>query len=221
MGIKPKVICMIPARMGSQRLKKKNLQLLKGLPIIKVAIKKAKKITLFDEIWINSEHKIFHDIAIDEKVFFHKRPNELANNQATSEDFIYEFLKKNKCDILIQLHTIAPLLKKESIESFTKILITENYDSQFSVVNEQIECCYQGNPINFDFKIKTNSQEIKPVQRITWSISGWKSKSFINAYDDGFCATYYGNKNFFQISREEGLIIKTKEDLHTIEKYVS
>ena len=43
-------------------------------------------------------------------------------------------------------------------------------DVFLSAVNEQIECAYQDKPINFSFEAKTNSQELKPIQRITWRV---------------------------------------------------
>ena len=56
-------IAMIPARMGSQRLPKKNLAPLDGVPLIVRAIRKCKAVGLFDEIWVNSEHPDFGAIA--------------------------------------------------------------------------------------------------------------------------------------------------------------
>ena len=49
-------IAMIPARMGSQRLQKKNLAPLKGVPLIVHAIRKCREAGVFDRIIVNSEH---------------------------------------------------------------------------------------------------------------------------------------------------------------------
>lgn len=213
-----KIIAMIPARMGSKRLKKKNLKLFNGLPLITHAIRKAKSINIIDEVWVNSEHDKFGQIAQEEGVFFHKRPEELANNQATSEDFVYEFLKSHECDYLFQIHSIAPLLKKEEIKIFVTYMLENKFDVQLCIVNEQIECAYQGEPINFSYKIKQNSQDLKPIQRITWSITGWRSKNYIAAYEDDKCATFFGKVGYNAISRSSGVMIKTQEDFDFAEK---
>jgi len=47
---------MIPARMGSQRLKLKSLRDLGGVPLITRAIRKCMAAGVFGEIWVNSEH---------------------------------------------------------------------------------------------------------------------------------------------------------------------
>ena len=46
-----KIVAMIPARMGSKRIPKKNIRLLNGKPLIQYAIDAAKEADCFDEIW--------------------------------------------------------------------------------------------------------------------------------------------------------------------------
>lgn len=204
---------MIPARMGSQRLKQKNLRELNSIPLITHAIRKCISAGVFDEIWVNSEHPVFGKIATEEGVFFHQRPEKLSDNNATSEQFVYEFLKKHSCEYLFQVHSIAPLLTTKQIADFVKNMIENKYDVLISVVNEQIECVMDNKPINFVYEKKTNSQDLIPIKRITWSITGWKSSTYINAYEKGQCATYTGNIGYYPIDRMAGHIIKTKEDL--------
>ena len=210
-------VAMIPARMGSQRLKRKNLRKLGGLTLISSAIRKCIAADVFDEIWVNSEHSDFGEIAAQEGVHFHKRPPELANNTATSEDFVYEFLKLHQCEYLFQVHSIAPLLTSGQVAEFVKVMAESDCDVFLSIVNEQIECAIEDKPINFAFDSKTNSQELKPVQRITWSITGWRRSTYIAAYEAGQCATYAGKVGFYPIDRIAGHIIKTEEDLQIAE----
>lgn len=210
-------IGMIPARLGSQRLKQKNLRGLGGLPLITRAIRRAVDAEIFDEVWVNSESDLIGEIAEQEGVLFHKRPDHLANNLATSEDFVFEFLSNHQCDYLFQVHSIAPLLDASMIRDFVKTMIEGENDVLLSVVNEQIECAMNNEPVNFNYQVKQNSQELSPIQRITWSITGWRSTSYIQAYKNQTCATYSGKIGFFAISREAGHIIKTEQDLQIAE----
>lgn len=212
-----KIIAMIPARMGSQRLKQKNLREIDGVPIITRAIRRCNDAAIFDEIWVNSEHPDFGEIAKQEGVLFHQRPEKLGSNTATSEQYIYEFLKNHDCEFLIQVHSIAPLLTAGEIKGFAAFFPDSRYDVLLSVVNEQIECSFRGKPINFTYDEKTNSQDLDPVQRITWSITGWKRSTYLNAFESGQCATYSGAVGYYPISRMAGLIIKTEEDLRIAE----
>lgn len=208
---------MIPARMGSQRLKKKNLRELGGIPLITRAIRKCKDAGVFDEIWVNSEHTDFGEIAKEEGVEFHQRPAELANNVATSEQYVYEFMKQRPCDHVFQVHSIAPLLGTQRIRDFVDAMIQGDYDVFLSCIHDRIECAYRDQPVNFTFEEKTNSQDLLPIQRVTWSITGWRTRTYLAACEEGKAATYAGRVGFFQVGPFEGHVIKTEDDLKIAE----
>jgi len=210
-------IAMIPARMGSQRLKQKNLRELGGLPLIVRAIRKCRAAGVFDEIWVNSEHDAFGQLARAEGAHFHKRPELLANHVATSEQFVHEFLEAHPCERLFQVHSIAPLLSAADTAAFVNAMQHGQYDVMLSCVHEQIECAYRDQPVNFTFAEKTNSQELHPIQRITWSITGWRRNTYLEAVHAARTATYAGRVGFYPIDRLGGHIIKTEEDLQIAE----
>lgn len=208
-----KIIAIIPARMGSQRLPKKNLALLDGVPLIVRAIRKCKAVGLFDEIWVNSEHPDFGAIAADEGVRFHQRPEALGDNNATSEQFVTEFLTSHPCDFVVQVHSIAPLLTAAELAEFVGTLKSGAYDALMSVVDENLECLYRGEPVNFTFDEKTNSQDLTPVRRIVWAVTAWRRARFLEAAQSGGCATYAGKIGYVSVGRMAGHVIKTQEDL--------
>jgi CMP-N-acetylneuraminic acid synthetase len=208
-----KIIAMIPARMGSQRLPRKNLALLDGVPLITHAIRKCQAAGVFDAIWVNSEHPDFGPIASAEGVNFHQRPAALGDNAATSEQFVGEFLAVHPCDFVVQVHSIAPLLTVADLQSFIQKVRSNDHDALLSVVEENLECLYQGAPVNFTFAEKTNSQDLTPVQRIVWAVTAWRRATFLAAADAGACATYAGRVGYSPVSRMAGHVIKTQEDL--------
>lgn len=210
-------IAMIPARLGSQRLAKKNLAPLNGLPLIAHAIRKCKEVNKFDEIWVNSESQEIGDIARAEGVNFHHRPDELANNVATSEQFVAEFFEKHDCDALFQVHSIAPLLSAADVARFVDIYDEGKVDVLLSCIEDQIEVAYKGQPVNFTFAEKTNSQDLTPVQRITWSITAWRRSVYLKAIAEGKTATYSGRVGFQKVDPISGHVIKTQQDLDIAE----
>ena len=211
------ILAMIPARMGSQRLKQKNLRDLNGVPLITRAIRKCQAAGVFDAIWVNSEHPAFGAIAAAEGVGFHRRPEALGNNQATSEQYVAEFLEQHPCDFVVQVHSIAPLLTVEEIRCFVGALDGTELDCLLSADLVQIECAYQGQPVNFSFAEKTNSQELEPVQRLSWSITAWRRSTYLAAVAAGQCATYAGRVGFHPVSALAGHVIKTELDLRIAE----
>lgn len=212
-----KIVAMIPARLGSQRLSKKNLRHLNGIPLVSRSLKKCLDTECFDQIWLNSEDLIFKKYADEHGVNFYKRPAELSSNTATSEDFVYDFLTHVDCDYVVQVHSIAPLLSVDSIRSFVSHLKLVEPDALMSVELIQLEALFQNKPINFNFKQKTNSQDLLPVQRLSWSISAWKRETFIHAVQSGKCATYFGDIDYYPVNAMASHVIKTEQDLKIAE----
>jgi len=211
------IVGMIPVRMGSQRLKQKNLRELAGVPLITRAIRKCQAAEVFDEIWGNSEHQAFGEIAAAEGVGFHQRPAALGNDQATSEQYVAEFLEQHPCDFVVQVHSIAPLLTVEDVQGFVRALTETQVDVLLSVEPIQIECAFRGRPVNFTFSEKTNSQDLEPIQRLSWSIAAWRRETYLAAIRAGACATYAGRIGFHSIGPLAAHVIKTEHDLRIAE----
>lgn len=211
-----KVIAMIPARLGSQRLKQKNLLEIDGIPLIVRQMRKVRSLSCFDEVWVNSESEVFGDLAQVEGVPFHKRPEELGGPDVTSEHFVEEFLSKHPCDFLVQVHSIAPLVTGEEIETFTSKLVNTSYNTLLSGVNEQIQCLYEDQPINFSMELMDATQELRPIQRISWTLTGWNAKSYREQFANKKCATFHGQIGFFPLSRMSGLVVKYEEDYQMV-----
>ena len=207
------VIALIPARMGSQRLKRKNLRELDGVPLITRAIRRCLSAACFDEIWVNSEHEAFRSIANDEGVLFHRRPDALGSDTATSEDFIGEFLQERACTWVVQVHSIAPLVTVREVQTFVERLAEDDVDVLLSCEHLQIECALDGVPVNFSQTTKTNSQELSPVQRISWSLTAWRRQTFMQAVAEGRCATWSGRLGYQSLSSMAAHVVKTEQDL--------
>ena len=208
-----KIIGMIPARLGSQRLPRKNLRTIAGVPLVRYAMRRCKTAKGLSEIWVNSESEEIGRLATLEGVRFHRRPDVLATNDATSEEFVHEFLLAHACDWLVQVHSISPLLTPEQITAFAGFVAASDADVVLSVVPERIECLFEGKPVNFSLERKENSQDLSPVHRVTWSITGWRRSTYLEARSAGRCATYAGRIALFPVDRAAGHIIKTEEDL--------
>ena len=188
----PKIIAMIPARMGSKRVKNKNLRMIKDKPLINYIIDATIKTNVFDDIYINSEADIFSEIADKCGIKFYKRPEKLSSDEATNDDFMLDFMENVQCDIVIQLLATSPFISPAEISAFVKQMVESDVDTLVSVKNHQIECLFDGSPINFNKKEKTPpSQFLKPVQAYACGIMGWKNEKFIENIKK-YGAAYHG-----------------------------
>ena len=208
-----KRVAIIPARMGSQRLPKKNLVNFLGMPLVEFAIKRCQQANCFDQIVVNSEDIALKDISARNGVEFYHRQPELANNESTSEDFIADYFAKTGTELLFQVHSITPLLKPETIRDFVEYCLTSDFDTVLSNVEDNIEVSYKNQPVNFTYAAKTNSQDLKPIQRVTWSITYWKRDTFLERHHNEKCGTYSGKIGYFTVPLYSGLAIKTRNDL--------
>ena len=115
-----KIVAMIPARIGSKRLKYKNLALIDNKPMIYYAIKVAKESKCFDRIVINSDHPIFFEVAKRYKVDFYLREKKLGGSKIRSDDIVYNFMQEYKHDICCWINPIAPLQTSNDINNTIK-----------------------------------------------------------------------------------------------------
>ena len=145
-----KIIGMIPARLGSTRVKNKNLRLINGIPLIQYVINAAKDSELLDEIYINSEAEIFDQIAENNSLQFYKRPAQLASNEATNDDFALDFMSNINGDLLIQLLPTSPFITTKEIDGFIQSMLDGSYQTMISVSNVQIECMFDHKALNFN-----------------------------------------------------------------------
>ena len=189
-----KVVCMIPARMGSKRIKNKNLRNLGGIPLISHVIRAAQEADCFDEIYVNSESLEIGDVATQEGVKFYQRPEHLSSDNATNDCFMEDFLKSVECDYVVQLLPTSPFITKEEIREFTRITGGGDYDTVVSVKDVQIECVYSNSPINFNQEKPTPpSQDLEPVKAYACTLMGWRREDFLNNMNRLGCAYHGGS----------------------------
>ena len=207
-----KCVAMIPARMGSKRIPKKNIRLLRGKPLINYAIDLANQSQRFDEIWVNSESDLLNELAIGSGVKFHKRPVELSSDDATNKDFTTEFLEKHECEFLIMVNPTSPLLRVETVRCFYDLVVDNDYDTVLSVHDEYAEVFYDGRPLNFSCEKKINSQNLSPVQKVVWALTAWRRSTFMKAVRERHCGTFAGKIGLFPIPKDESCDLDTLED---------
>ncbi len=211
---KPKIIAMIPARMGSKRLTMKNLALLNGLPLIFYAIQAAKEAKIFERIVINSDNIVFSKIAKRYGVEFYHRPLKFATSRAKSDSVVYDFIKKNPCDITVWVNPISPFQGGNDIKRVVEFFIRKKLDSLVTVKNEQIHCLYDNKPINFRYdEIFAQTQYLKPAQGFVYSVMMWYSQNFIKTFEKKGYALLSGRVGYYPVNKLSQIIIKQKEDL--------
>ena len=215
-----RIVAMVPARMGSKRIKNKNLRLINGKPLIEYVLNTIGKVDIFDEVYVNSEDEIFSRIAKKYSMGFYKRPSHLSSDTATNDEFAYDFLRNVECDVLIQILPTSPFLTETEIISFTNHMVEKSLDTLISVEHKQIACVYEGKSINFD-KLVVNppSQTMVPIRAYATVLMGWTSSSF-KANMDSFGVGYHGGESktdYFELKGLSTIDIDTEDDFRLVE----
>ena len=211
-------VAMVPARMGSERLKMKNLALLDGCPLISYAIEAAKASGAFDRVVVNSDGAIFEKVARRYGAKFYQRPPHLGASDTKSDDVVYDFMLKHPSDAVAWVNPISPLQTGEEVRRVVDYFVEEGLDSLITVKNEQVHCVYDGEPVNFSLEgLFAKTQDLKPVQPFIYSVMMWRTDSFLRAYERQGYALLSGKLGYFPVSKRSAIIIKTDEDLMVAE----
>ena len=218
-----KIIAMIPARLGSKRVIKKNLRLIDGQPLISYIIDTVKQCEIFDEIYVNSESDIFQKIAEEKKISFYKRPEKFATDTSTNDEFALDFISNIKGDLLIQILPTSPLIKPIEIKNFVNEIINSKYDTLISVEHKQIACLYENQAINYDkCKINPPSQNMEPIKAYATALMGWTYNSFKKNMKKYNAAYHGGNGNtgYFELRGLSTIDIDREEDFLLVENII-
>ena len=112
-------IAVIPVRSGSKRLPKKNYRSFNSKNLAQIARDKCLASGIFDKVIISSDDPVFKELINSNEVEFLQRPDNLANDFATT-DMVVDFLfdKFPFCESILWVNSVSPL---QSIEDIKKM----------------------------------------------------------------------------------------------------
>ena len=213
------VHAMIPARIGSQRLKVKNLCLINGRPMISYAVSAAIASACFDKVSINSDHPIFEDIASRYGADFYQRQSELGSSDTKSDAVVADYFSAHpNAKILFWVNSTSPFQSADEIRSVFDYFIENNLDSLITVETKRVHCNFENEPINYSTAEPfAATQDLQPVNPFVYSVMAWRREPFLSQYAERGHALFCGNFGTFPVSKLTSLIVKNSEDLMVID----
>ena len=131
-----KVLGVIPARAGSKGIRKKNIKLLNGKPLIYYTIVESLKSKL-DRVIVSTESEEIASIALSYGIETIKRPNKLAEDESSALSVIKDVLSKidDTFDTVMLLQPTSPFRTRNHINEALNIFENDKEaDSLVSVV---------------------------------------------------------------------------------------
>ena len=213
------IVTFIPARGGSKGLKKKNLKLLAGKPLISWPIQYALKSKYINEVVVTTDDD---EIAKVAKEFGAKipfiRPDNISGDLATTEDTLkhalieYEKLY-NKVDLCVFLTCTDIFRKPEWIDEAIEIMID----------NPNLESVFSGNKTHKNFWQKNEFGKWERLKDWMSSYSSRQVRRYVVREDTGLCCV---SKSFLwregkrignNVEILENNDFLTAVDIHTLE----
>lgn len=167
-----KIISIIPARGGSKGIPKKNIYEISGTPLISHTIAQSLQSELINETFVSTDCKEIAEISKAAGAEILMRPQDLANDTASSESALIDALKQIEAlykytpKYIVFLQCTSPIREKNDIDNAIQQLIQEKADSLLSVVDSHRflwEMTPEGaNSINYDYHSRKRRQDLNP-----------------------------------------------------------
>lgn len=211
-------IAMIPGRIGSTRLKMKNLALLGGRPLMSYAIEAAKASGMFDRIIVNADHESFEAIASQYGAECYLRPAALGSSETRSDEVVYDFMKRHPADAVAWVNPTSPLQTGEEIRAVVEHFHAKRLDSLITVEERSVHGLVNGRPVNFSPEEPfARTQDLTPVELFVYSVMMWRTATFRRAFEEKGYALLSGAFGVYPVSKAAAVLIKTPEDLQLAE----
>lgn len=122
-----KVLGIIPARGGSKGVKKKNIHLINGKPLIEYTIEAAKKSKLLTEFVVSTDADDIIEVVKKLGAPYLKRNKEISQDTTPIEPVIFDVLEKlqNSFDVIILLQPTAPARTFDDIDNVIKMFLND------------------------------------------------------------------------------------------------
>jgi len=231
-----KIIATVPARLGSKRVKQKNLRLMNGeKPMVWYALRAALDATSIETVYVNSDGDEIGDIGTEMGANFYRRKPELANDHATSDEFNYDFMKNVEADIVVMVNPVAPLITTKEIDEMVAYFLDHNLDTLIPVREEHLHAFCESDAINFDPQKPVQSlcgctpvnftragplprtQDNAALKICVWTVCIWRRKTFMRAYEETGAAVFSGKVGFYPQHPITAIKVSNEEDFRFAE----
>lgn len=157
-----RVVALVPIKLNSQRVPRKNLRDLGGHPLLWHVCSTLAGARGIDEVCVYcSSDEV--ERYLPEGVRYVRRPAWLDADEVKGAQIYREFISEVPADAYVLAHTTSPFLSRESVERGVAAIRSGEYDSAFTAQRVQTFCWYGGKPLNYDLADVPRTQDMEPV----------------------------------------------------------
>ncbi|MBB6002409.1 cytidylyltransferase domain-containing protein [Arcicella rosea] len=209
-----KITAVIPVRIGSQRVKNKNLKPFGDTTLLALKIDNLLKVKGISEIIVNTDSEEAIELAKFKGVAFHRREDYFASSQCTNSEFLQHLGLVTETDIFAYCPCTTPFIKPSTIQEAIDLFLLSNEHDCLATVSTVKEFLWlDGNPINYERDKQPNSQNLPNIYALNFGLNLISRDNLIKYKN------IVGQNPIFTVTNEiEGLDIDTPLDFFVAEQ---
>lgn len=156
-----KVVGFVPVKLNNERLPGKNTKAFSdGKPLISCILETLSTVNELDEIYVYCSDPEIQNYFPNKKIRYLSRSEYLDQSTTKINEVLSSFAKDVKADIYLLAHATAPFIKSERFSEGIKAVLSDKYDSAFSVTKLQEFLWKNGKPFNYDPALIPRTQDL-------------------------------------------------------------
>ena len=207
-----RILAIIPARGGSKGVRRKNLRLLNGRPLLYYALKTALSSRRIDDVVLTSEDEDILAYGGQFGVMLRRRPPTLAEDHVTLAPVVKDALEwaveqKGPYSVVVRLQPTCPLLRPETLDRAIEAFLAQGLDTLLAVMDDtHLTWGEQDGKIIPEYAERVNRQWLPRRYRESGAFFITRAEQVLQGSGLG------PNLSVMEISDEEGVDIDTKTD---------
>ncbi|MFZ0841926.1 MAG: NTP transferase domain-containing protein [Xanthobacteraceae bacterium] len=143
-------VAYIPARLGSERVPKKNLRHLGGRPLVTHVAETALQSSGLDRVYLNTESSEIAAAAAPTGIDVYMRDRRLAAAHVSTDEILYDFARATPCQVIVVINPTAPFLTVTTINRVVTMSKDSSPDATvFTTTRLHKHLVVGGEPVNF------------------------------------------------------------------------
>ena len=206
-------VAIIPARGGSKGIIDKNLQSVRGVPLVVRAIRSCQDAFTIDRVYVSTDSERIAQVAESHGARVIRRPRELATDTSSSEDALVHALEEiPEATTVAFVQATSPFIGFRDLDKAVKMVNAGEFDVVFSAVDhhsfrwEKTDTGWQ--PVGHSMASRPRRQDLPPTVIETGAFYVFQREGFLEAK-----SRFHGRVGVVEVSHRDSIEIDTADDL--------
>ncbi len=206
-------VAIIPARGGSQGIIDKNLQSVRGVPLVVRAIRSCQDAFTIDRVYVSTDSERIAQVAESHGARVIRRPRDLATHTSSSEEALLHALEEiPDATTVAFVQATSPFIGFRDLDKAVKMVGAGDYDVVFSGVShhsfrwEETDSGWR--PVGHTMESRPRRQDLPKTVIETGAFYVFSRNGFLQAK-----SRFHGSVGVVQVPHRDALEIDTPEDL--------